>query len=72
MLSSVGLAIASFYVLDLHTAYLAVSNILLPYNPDEVRNRPRKRLSDACRTYGIEGWERIDKEEMARDIGEGR
>jgi DNA polymerase I len=60
------------HVFDLHTAYLAASNILLPYNPDEVRKRPRKRLPDACRAYGIEGWERIDKESIARDIGEGR
>ena len=27
---------------------------------------------DACRAYGIEGWERIDKESISRDIGEGR
>ena len=43
------------HVFDLHTAFLASSNILLPYNPDEVRNKQRKRLSDACCTYGIEG-----------------
>ena len=49
------------HVFDLHTAYLATSNILLPYDPDEVRKKPRKRLSDACRAYGIEGWENIDK-----------
>jgi hypothetical protein len=60
------------HVFDQHTAYLATSNILLPHNPDEKRKRPRKRLADACRTYGIEGWERIDKETIARDIGEGR
>jgi len=60
------------HVFDLHTAYLAASNVLLPYDPDEKRNKPRKRLSDACRAYGIEGWERIDKEEIAKDIGEGR
>ena len=59
------------HVYDLHTAYLAASNILLPHEPDETRKRPRKRLSDACRAYGIEGWERIDKEAMAKDIGEG-
>jgi DNA polymerase I len=45
---------------------------LLPYSPDEVRKRQRKRLSDACRSYDIEGWENIDKENIARDIGEGR
>ena len=60
------------HVFDLHTAYLAVSNILLPYNPDEIRKRQSKRLPDACRAYGIEGWERIDKGTMAQDIGEGR
>jgi DNA polymerase I len=60
------------HVFDLHTAYLAASNVLLPHDPDEVRRKPRKRLSDACRAYGIEGWERIDKDTIAKDIGEGR
>jgi hypothetical protein len=60
------------HVFDLHTAYLAASNVLLPHNPDELRKRPRKRLADACRAYGIEGWEQIDKESIAKDIGEGR
>src|SRR5215467_4224673 len=50
------------HVFDLHTAYLAASNILLPHNPDEKRKRPRKRLSDACRAYGVAGWEHIDTE----------
>jgi DNA polymerase I len=60
------------HVYDLHTAYLAITNILLPYEPDEVRKKPRKRLSDACRSYGIEGWEGLDKPELAKAIGEGR
>jgi DNA polymerase-1 len=60
------------HIFDQHTAYLAASNILLPHNPDETRKRERKRLPDACRSYGIEGWERIDKETIAKDIGEGR
>ena len=60
------------HVFDLHAAYLATSNILLPYNPDETRNKPRKGLSDACCAYGIDGWEAIDKPTVARDIGEGR
>ena len=60
------------YVYDLHTAYLSVSNILLPYNPDENAAKQRKGLSYACRAYGIEGWEKIDKPEMAKAIGEGR
>ena len=60
------------HVYDLHTAYLASSNILLPYEPDVKRVKQRKRLSDACRAYDIEGWENIDKEQIAKDIGEGR
>jgi DNA polymerase I len=60
------------HIFDLHTAYLAASNVLLPYNPDEERKKPRRRLSDACRAYGIAGWEHIDKEEIAKAIGEGR
>jgi DNA polymerase-1 len=59
------------HIFDQHTAYLAASNVLLPYNPDEVRKRQRKSLPDACRAYGIEGWERIDKESIAEDIGKG-
>ena len=60
------------HIFDQHTAYLAASNVLLPYNPDEVRKRQRKRLSDACREYSINGWESIDKEQISKDIGEGR
>lgn len=59
------------HVFDQHTAYLAASNILLPYNPDEKRIRQSKGLSDACRAYGIEGWERIDKKGISADIGNG-
>ena len=59
------------HIFDQHTAYLAASNILLPHNPDELREKPRKRLSDACRAYDIEGWERIDKEAIAKAIGDG-
>jgi DNA polymerase I len=60
------------HIFDQHTAYLAASNILLPHEPDVKRKRERKRLSDACRAYGVEGWERIDKEVISKDIGEGR
>jgi hypothetical protein len=60
------------HVFDLHTAYLAASNVLLPYNPDEKRKKPKKRLADACRAYGIVGWECIEKETMAKDIGASR
>jgi DNA polymerase I len=60
------------HIFDQHTAYLAASNILRPYDPDEIYKKPRKRLPDACRAYGIVGWELIDKDSIARDIGEGR
>jgi hypothetical protein len=59
------------HIFDQHTAYLAASNILFPYEPDETRKKPRKRLSDACRMYGIEGWEGIDKADIAKAIGDG-
>ena len=57
LLHDLGLEIPR-HVFDLHTAYLAASNLLLPYDPDEKRKRERKRLPDACRAYGIEGWEK--------------
>ena len=60
------------HVLDLHAAYLATSNILMPYEPDLIRSKARKGLSAACRAYDIDGWENIDKPTMAEDIGEGR
>jgi hypothetical protein len=59
------------HIFDQHIAYLATSNTLLPYNPDEVRKKQRKRLSDACRAYGIEGWEQIDKDTISKAIGDG-
>jgi DNA polymerase-1 len=60
------------HVYDLHTAYLAVSNVLAPYDPETPRKREHKRLPDACRAYGIQGWDQIDKGTLAKDIGEGR
>jgi hypothetical protein len=59
------------HIFDQHTAYLAASNILLPYEPDETRKKPRKRLSDACRMYNVEGWDGMDKGEIAKAIGDG-
>jgi DNA polymerase I len=60
------------HVFDQHTAYLAASNVLLPHNPDDRRKKEHKRLPDACRAHGIEGWERVNKDTIAQDIGEGR
>jgi hypothetical protein len=59
------------HIFDQHTAYLAASNILLPHDPDEKRSKPRKRLPDACRAYGIKGWDGIDKHDMQAAIGNG-
>jgi DNA polymerase I len=59
------------HIFDQHTAYLAASNSLLPYNPDEVRKKRGKGLPDACRAYGISGWERIDKGDIGKAIGDG-
>ena len=43
----------------------------MPYEPNEKRKKPRKRLSDACRAYDIDGWERIDKDDISSAIGNG-
>jgi DNA polymerase I len=34
------------HIFDQHTAYLAASNLLLPYDPDEERKKQGKRLPD--------------------------
>jgi hypothetical protein len=62
------------HIFDLHTAYLAISNMLPPWDQacDESYKKPGKGLADACRTYGIKGWENIEKKTVAKDIGEGR
>jgi hypothetical protein len=61
------------HIFDLHAAYLAASNVLLPHDFDARKGKkPSKKLPDACRAYGIEGWEKIEKGTMAKDIGEGR
>jgi DNA polymerase-1 len=60
------------HIFDQHTAYLAASNVLLPYEPDENRTKISKGLEAACRTYGIDGWQGMSKKDTAKDIGEGR
>jgi DNA polymerase I len=59
------------HIFDEHTAYLAASNILLPYNPDEVRKKLRKGLEEACRTFGLDGWKGIDKNTIRTAIANG-
>ena len=60
------------HIYDLHTAFLARTNSLLPYAYDGTkRQKQRKRLSDAAHFYGIEGWQGIDKEDIAKAIGDG-
>ncbi len=59
------------HIFDQHTAYLAASNVLLPHEPDVPRQKARKRLPDACRAYGLEGWERIEKDAISQAIGDG-
>ena len=54
------------HLFDQHTAYLASTNILLPYDPDETARSRASACRDACRAYGIEGWENIDKETSPR------
>jgi DNA polymerase I len=59
------------HIFDSHTAFLAKANILLPYSHEEKPKKVRKRLPDACRAYAIEGWELVDKDTIAADIGRG-
>jgi hypothetical protein len=59
------------HVFDCHTAYLAASNVLLEYAPDEPRRKRSNKLPDACKAYGIKGWEHIDKPHIAEAIGNG-
>jgi hypothetical protein len=60
------------HLFDLHTAFLAASNILRAYDPDTTFAKQSKNFAAACRAYGLKGWEGISKEEIASDIGEGR
>ena len=60
------------HVFDLHTAFLAVSNIMEPFDYDDTKRRKKgKGLVDACRAYSIEGWARFDKAAIAKDIAAG-
>jgi hypothetical protein len=60
------------HVFDLHTAFLASSNILPPYDPEAVRQKSRKDLESACTAYHLEqGWQGIDKSDIAQSIGNG-
>jgi hypothetical protein len=60
------------HVFDLHTAFLAYSNILPAYDPELVRQKPRKDLESACVAYSLEpGWQGIDKSAIAKAIGDG-
>jgi DNA polymerase I len=60
------------HVYDLHTAYLAASNVLLPRARDEERVKQPKDFATACRAYGIGGgWENLEKDVISRSIGDG-
>jgi hypothetical protein len=60
------------HIFDQHTAYLAATNILLPYEPDVVRKKQKKGLEVACPAYGlVSGWTGINKNEIRKAIGDG-
>ena len=64
-------------VFDQHTAYLAASNLELPYEPDKEKRAARnkllggKGLEDACKAYGLVGWAGINKDAIRTSIGNG-
>jgi hypothetical protein len=62
----------SVHIFDLHTSYLAASNIIRSQVDEDVPYRLKKDLAAACRAYGIDGWEGIDKGAIAEDIGNGQ
>ncbi len=61
------------HIFDQHTAYLAASNILLPYDPDEKRERSR---ASACPMPAAPTASRVGsastRRTIAKAIGEGR
>jgi DNA polymerase-1 len=59
------------HIFDQHAAYLAASNLLLPHEPNEVRLKQKRGLAAACRAYGLEGWDGIDKDTTRKAIGDG-
>ena len=60
------------HIFDLHTAYLAVSNVLLPYDPDEKRIKTAQSVCrmHAAPTVSTDG-KISTKKQMAEDIGKG-
>jgi hypothetical protein len=65
------------HIFDQNTAYLAASNVLLPYEPDKEKRAAQKRtlggkgLEAACRAYDLHGWVGIDKDAIRKAIGDG-
>jgi len=65
------------HIFDQHTAYLAASNVLLPYEPDKEKRAARKKtlggkgLEAACNAYDLHGWRGIDKDAIRTSIGSG-
>ena len=61
------------HIFDLHTAYLAASNMLLPHNPDEEAQASR---ANACPTLAAPtastAGRTSTRRTIAKDIGEGR
>ena len=62
MLHGLGLAIPGPHLRPAHRLSRGQQHLAALRSRRE-RKKPRKRLTDACRAYGIEGWERIDKED---------
>jgi len=65
------------HIFDQHTAYIAATNVLLPYLPDKEERAARKKLlggrslEDACHSYRLTGWSGMDKNTIRKSIGDG-
>ena len=72
MLPGPGLAVPGAHLRSAHRLSRRQQHPAAAPTGRQSERKPRKRLSDACRAYGIEGWENIDKPAIAKAIGEGR
>ena len=72
MLQGIGLDLSNSHLRLAHSLPCCVERSPAHLDEETTYRRPKKDLASACRTYGIQGWEGIDKGSIAQDIGEGR
>ena len=66
MLPGVGVEISRSHLRPAHCLPRGEQHLAAARSCEEAYKKPSKRLSDACRAYGIEGWEGIEKKRSPR------